>query len=169
MDCFKESSKNTCTTAGDFEKGMYRAVTTGAFGTEVSNCLFVCLYVVFRQTRECFTHTETSTLTMKSIATYMYTRHSTPWSNEWLTMGTTPTVTRYICLFCNLRRQCHSNLMPSVLQCICHYLFDDFGFSRPGVEIRYPACETNAIPTGGSGMFDCCIIIISIMVREILI
>lgn len=43
MDCFKESSKNTCTTAGDFEKGMYRAVTTGAFGTEVSNCLFVCM------------------------------------------------------------------------------------------------------------------------------
>ena len=43
MDCLKESSKNTCTTAGDFEKGMYRAVTTGPFGTEVSNVLFVCV------------------------------------------------------------------------------------------------------------------------------
>ena len=42
-DCLKESSKNTCTTAGDFEKGMYKSVTTGAFGTEVSNCLFVCM------------------------------------------------------------------------------------------------------------------------------
>lgn len=43
MDCLKESSKNTCTTAGDFEKGMYRAVTTGPLGTEVSNFLFVCM------------------------------------------------------------------------------------------------------------------------------
>lgn len=42
MDCFKESSKITCTTAGDFEKGMYRAIRTDVFGTEVSNCLFVC-------------------------------------------------------------------------------------------------------------------------------
>ena len=65
MDCFKESSKNTCTTAGDFEKGMYRAITTDVFGTEVSNCLFV------RQTRECFTHCD-----INSIVTYMYTRHS---------------------------------------------------------------------------------------------
>ena len=43
-DCLKESSKNTCATAGDFEKGMYRAVTTGALCTEVSNCLFVCCF-----------------------------------------------------------------------------------------------------------------------------
>ena len=42
-DCLKESSKNTFTTAGDFEKGMNRAVTTYEFGTEVSDCLFVCV------------------------------------------------------------------------------------------------------------------------------
>ena len=42
-DCLKESSKNTCSPADDFEKGMYRAVTTGEFGTEVSNFFFVCM------------------------------------------------------------------------------------------------------------------------------
>lgn len=56
--CLNESSKNTCTTAGDFEKGMYRAVTTGAF---VLKCQIVCLFVCCfspNSARECFTRTE---------------------------------------------------------------------------------------------------------------
>ena len=40
----------------------------------------------------------------------------------------------------------HSHLLPSVCQWSCHYLFNDLGPSRPGIEPRSPVCEANVLP-----------------------
>ena len=48
-NCSKQSTKDKCTISGDFDKGMYRAITICVIGTKMSE-FFVCLLVVFSPT-----------------------------------------------------------------------------------------------------------------------
>ena len=41
-DCTQQNTKNTYTTASDFNKGMYRTKTMGDINTGISDFLFVC-------------------------------------------------------------------------------------------------------------------------------
>ena len=42
-NCSKQSTKDTCTISGDFDKGMYRSITICVIGSRMYDFLFVCL------------------------------------------------------------------------------------------------------------------------------
>ena len=48
---------------------------------------------------------------------------------------------------CHLRRPVTLTLLPSVWRWSCHYLYLFYRlYSRPEIELWYPACEANALP-----------------------
>ena len=91
----------------------------------VSVCLFVWFVVIYRPSRECFTHMETSSLLVRGHGAVRVLLHSTP--NEKgisvLTVSFKGNVTS----------------LP---------VFNDQGLSRPGFKPRSPACGINALPLG---------------------
>ena len=97
-------------------------------------CLFVCLFGVYRLTREFFTHMETSPLPMKGCKILTYARHSWLLSSEGSLACHTHCDTGLPFIMVISEDPWHSHLLPNVWQWSCHYRFYDVGLSRLGFE-----------------------------------
>ena len=91
-------------------------------GVICSVCLFVCLFGVFRPTREFFTHMETSPAG-EGLQIFTFDRHSWPLSSEGSLTCHTYCDTGHPFIMVISEDPWHSHLLPSVWQWSCHYLF----------------------------------------------